>query len=68
VSLVTRTPQLDAALERRIAERFRARLGAEVTVDVARVNDLPRTARGKVRAIVSMSDTPSHGTSSAVLS
>jgi phenylacetate-CoA ligase len=66
VSLVTRAPALDAAMERRIGERFRARLGEAVTVEVVRVHDLPRTARGKVRAIVSMSDASSQGTSAAV--
>jgi hypothetical protein len=33
-----------------------------------RVHDLPRTARGKVRAIVSMRDASSPGTSAPVLS
>jgi acyl-coenzyme A synthetase/AMP-(fatty) acid ligase len=66
VSLVTRAPALDAAMERRIGERFRARLGEAVTVEVVRVHDLPRTARGKVRAILSMSDASSQGTSAAV--
>jgi phenylacetate-CoA ligase len=66
VSLVTRAPALDAAMERRISERFRARLSEAVTVEVVRVHDLPRTARGKVRAILSMSDASSQGTSAAV--
>ena len=68
VSLVTRAPELDAALERRVGERFRARLGEAVTVEVMRVHDLPRTARGKVRAIVSMSGASPQGTSASVLS
>jgi phenylacetate-CoA ligase len=68
VSLVTRAPELGAALERRIGERLRARLGEGVTVEVVRVHDLPRTARGKVRAIVSMSDASAQGSPTAVLS
>lgn len=66
VSLVTRSPVLDAAMERRIGDRFRSRLGETVTVEVVAVHDLPRTARGKVRAIVPMSDASSHGTSAAI--
>jgi phenylacetate-CoA ligase len=68
VSLVTRAPELGAALVRRIGERLRARLGEGVTVEVVRVHDLPRTARGKVRAIVSMSDASAQGSPTAVLS
>jgi phenylacetate-CoA ligase len=56
VALVTRTPKLDAAMERRIADGFRARLGESVAVEVTRVHDLPRTGRGKVRAIVPLDD------------
>jgi hypothetical protein len=35
-----------------VAAQFRARFGERVAVELARVDDLPRTARGKVRAIV----------------
>ena len=56
VSLVTRNATMDAALAQRISDAFRARLGDPVTVELARVNDLPRTARGKVRAIISLND------------
>jgi phenylacetate-CoA ligase len=56
VSLVTRDATMDAALAQRITDGVRARLGEPVTVEVARVNDLPRTSRGKVRAIVPLSD------------
>jgi len=56
VSLVTRTAVRDAEMDRRITDGFRARLGETVTVEVARVHDLPRTSRGKVRPIVPLSD------------
>ena len=46
VSLVTRTAVADAAMTQRIADGFRARLGESVSVDVSRVDDLPRTSRG----------------------
>lgn len=68
VSLVTRTPALDEAMERRIAEGFRARLGDSIAVEVTRVPDLPRTSRGKVRAIVPLSDTAGHTIPSVALS
>ena len=68
VSLVTRIPVLDDAMERRIAEGFRARLGETVSVAVTRVADLPRTSRGKVRAIVPLDDAAALSTPTAVLS
>jgi hypothetical protein len=58
----------DAALERRIADGFRARLGESVTVEVARVHDLPRTSRGKVRAIVPLGDMVAQSTPTATVS
>jgi phenylacetate-CoA ligase len=61
VSLVTRTAVPDAAMVGRIADGFRARLGEAVSVDVARVHDLLRTGRGKVRAIVALSDAAARG-------
>ena len=56
VSVVTRDATMDSALPQRIGDGLRARLGEPVTVEVARVSDLPRTSRGKVRAIVPLSD------------
>jgi phenylacetate-CoA ligase len=67
VSLVTREALADGALAQRIADGFRARLGEAVTVDVARVNDLSRTSRGKVRAIVPLSGTAGRGTPAEAL-
>jgi phenylacetate-CoA ligase len=52
VSVVTRGPVDETAMGARVAAGFRARFGERVAVDLARVDDLPRTARGKVRAIV----------------
>lgn len=68
VALVTRAPMVDAAVERRIADGFRARLGESVTVEVTRVHDLPRTSRGKVRAIVPLDDAAAPGTPTPALS
>ena len=68
VSLVTRDATMDTALAARIADGVRARLGESVTVGVARVDDLPRTGRGKVRAIVPLSDAADRETPSAALS
>ena len=68
VALVTRTPTLDAAMERRIADGFRARLGESVTMEVTRVHDLPRTSRGKVRAIVPLDDAAALRTATPALS
>jgi phenylacetate-CoA ligase len=67
VSLVTRSPTLNVAMKDRITDGFRARLGETVAVEVKRVHDLPRTSRGKVRAIVPLSDAAAHGTPAAVL-
>jgi hypothetical protein len=50
--VVTRGPVDDVAMRARVAAGFRARFGERVDVELARVDDLPRTARGKVRAIV----------------
>jgi phenylacetate-CoA ligase len=52
VAVVTRGPVNEAAMGARVAAGFRARFGERVDVELARVDDLPRTARGKVRAIV----------------
>ena len=68
VSLVTRTAVADAAMTQRIADGFRARLGESVSVDVTRVDDLPRTSRGKVRAIVPLSEAAARGAPAPALS
>ena len=68
VSLVTRTAVDDAAMTQRIADGFRARLGESVSVDVTRVDDLPRTSRGKVRAIVPLSEAAARGAPAPALS
>jgi phenylacetate-CoA ligase len=56
VALVTTGAVDEDALARRLEEGFRSRLGEHVRVSVARVDDLPRTSRGKVRAIVPLND------------
>jgi phenylacetate-CoA ligase len=68
VSLMTRTAVADAAMTQRIADGFRARLGESVSVDVTRVDDLPRTSRGKVRAIVPLSEAAARGAPAPALS
>jgi phenylacetate-CoA ligase len=52
VSVVTRGPVDETAMGARVAAEFRARFGDRAAVELTRVDDLPRTARGKVRAIV----------------
>jgi phenylacetate-CoA ligase len=56
VSVVTRTEVDEPTTSQRIVHGFRERFGDEVRVEVAYVADLPRTSRGKVRAIVPLDD------------
>jgi phenylacetate-CoA ligase len=61
VSVVTRGPIDEGAMGARVAAQFRARFGERVAVELARVDDLPRTTRGKVRAIVPFDERAQRG-------
>lgn len=56
VAVVTRGAVDDAEMSRRIVHGFRERFGDELQVTVACVSDLPRTSRGKVRAIIPLDE------------
>jgi phenylacetate-CoA ligase len=56
VAVVTRGPVDETPMTQRIVAGLRARLGQEVTIDVSYVEDLPRTALGKVRAVIPLGD------------
>jgi phenylacetate-CoA ligase len=43
-----------ASLQARLAERFHRTFGEDCAVTIAFVNDLPRTARGKVRPVIAL--------------
>jgi phenylacetate-CoA ligase len=47
------TPEFDEAEERRLIEGARRRLGAEMRIEVQRVDHIPRTATGKFLAVIS---------------
>ena len=59
IALVT-APDCDrGALEARLAAKFAASFGGETTIEVSFVDEIPRTARGKVRTVIALAD--SHG-------
>jgi hypothetical protein len=51
----------ETAMGARVAAEFRARFGDRAAVELTRVDDLPRTARGKVRAIVPFDERAQRG-------
>ena len=53
VVLVVRRPSYDAASERSLLTEFHARLGAEMTIELRYVENIPREANGKFRAVKS---------------
>ena len=56
VSVVTRGGVDEAATAHRIVHGFHDRFGDRLQVEVSYVSDLPRTSRGKVRAIVPLDE------------
>jgi phenylacetate-CoA ligase len=56
VSVVTRGSVDEPATSQRIVRGFRERFGDELQVQVTYVNDLPRTSRGKIRAIIPLDE------------
>jgi phenylacetate-CoA ligase len=54
--LVKSQPPIDDDLINAIASQFRRRLGADVTVDIERVDNIPRERSGKFRYVVSAVD------------
>ena len=58
VSVLTRGLVDEQATSQRLVHGFRERFGDALQVEVAYVTDLPRTSRGKVRAIIPLDESP----------
>ena len=58
VSVLTRGMVDEQATSQRLVHGFRERFGDALQVEVAYVSDLPRTSRGKVRAIIPLDESP----------